>query len=123
MVSRVAVVKTDRGVLEAYRHALGLIGGIDDLNAGNVTVKVGIYDPRNLNYPTVQVVRAVVNSFTRSQRILLAESDNHHGKALDRLQVWNEIFSDKVTPFIVSSFVVLVFHHFGRVFSRNSPCF
>lgn len=104
MVSKVALVKTDKGVLEAYRRALELIGGIDDLNVGNrdVTIKVGIYDQRNLNFPTTQVVRAVVNSFTCAQRILLAESDNHQGKALDRLQVWREIFSDRVVPFDLS---------------------
>jgi len=104
MVSKVALVKTDRGVSMAYRRALDLIGGIDDLNAedGEVTIKVGVYDPRNLNYPTVPVVRAVVNSFTRSHRILLAESDNHMGKALERLQVWREVFSDRVVPLDLS---------------------
>lgn len=104
MVSRVALVKTNRGVLEAFQRALELIGGIDDLNteARNVTIKVGIYDQRNLNYPAVQVVRAVVSSFTRPRRILLAESDNHQGKALDRLQVWKEVFSNRVVPFDLS---------------------
>ena len=104
MVSKVALVKTDKGVSEAYQHAINLIGGIDELNDEHrdATIKVGIFDPRNLNYPTTQVVRAVANSFTRSRRILLAESDNYQGKALERLRVWNETFSDRVMPFDLS---------------------
>jgi uncharacterized protein (DUF362 family) len=104
MASKVALVKTDKGVQEAYRHALELIGGINDLDdeTRGITIKVGIYDARNLNYPTVTVVGAVVNSFSHAQRIFLAESDNHQGKALDRLQVWRQNFSDKVIPFDLS---------------------
>ncbi len=100
MVSRVALVKTDKGLSKAYRHALNLIGDIDDLNVEDrdVTIKVGIFDPRNLNYPTIQAVRAVVNAFTRSKNIFLVESDSSQGKALDRLQVWEEVFS---IPFIL----------------------
>ncbi len=103
MVSRVALVKTDEGVLEAYQHALGLLGGIEDLDGRNITIKVGIFDQRNLNYPSVQVVKAVADSFVRSQKIRLAESDNYQGKALDRLQVWNTVFSSKVIPFSLSN--------------------
>lgn len=101
MVSRVALVKTDKGLSKAYRHALNLIGDIDDLNVEDrdVTIKVGIFDPRNLNYPTIQAVRAVVNAFTRSKNIFLVESDSSQGKALDRLQVWEEVFSDRIVPF------------------------
>jgi uncharacterized protein (DUF362 family) len=103
MVSRVALVKTNGKVMEAYQHALKLIGGTDFLNAQNVTVKVGIYDKRNMNYPTVPVVKAVVDSFAKSKRILIVESDNHNGKALKRLQEWNEVFSDRVMPFSLSN--------------------
>jgi uncharacterized protein (DUF362 family) len=104
MASKVALVKTDNGVGEAYRRALGLIGGIKDLDdrTRDVTIKVGIYDERNLNYPTVLVVGAVADSFSQARKILLAESDNHHGKALDRLQVWKENFSERVVPFDLS---------------------
>ena len=104
MASKVALVKTDKGVEEAYGQALELIGGINDLDyeTRDVTVKVGIYDARNLNYPTTLVVGAVVNSFSHARRILLAESDNHQGKASDRLLVWKENFSDKVAPFDLS---------------------
>jgi uncharacterized protein (DUF362 family) len=63
---------------------------------------VGIYDERNLNYPTFEAVKAVIGSFNQARRILLAESDNHQGKALDRLQVWKQVFSEKVEPFDLS---------------------
>jgi uncharacterized protein (DUF362 family) len=104
MDSKVALVKTTEDFFGAFRRALDLIGGIDDLNSkGRVaTIKVGIFDERNLNYPTIQIVRAVVESFSRSKEILLAESDNYQGKALERLRVWREIFSDRVIPFDLS---------------------
>jgi len=102
MVSRVALVKTNRGMPEAYQRALELIGGRDYLEARRVTVKVGIYDRRNLNYPTVQVVKAVADSFANSEKVLIAESENHNGKALERLQVWKEVFSNRVMPFDLS---------------------
>lgn len=105
MVSRVAVVKTTESVSDAFRVALSLIGGVEDLNIDDrdVTVKVGIYDQRNLNYPTIQVVEAVAKIFTQPQRIWIVESDNHNGKAIERLQVWQTIFSDRVIPFSLSN--------------------
>jgi len=102
MASKVALVKTNRKVAEAYHRALQLIGETDFLSVQNVTVKVGIFDKRNLNYPTVPVVRAVVDSFTRSKKILIVESDNYNGKALERLQEWKEVFSNRVMPFSLS---------------------
>jgi len=96
------LVKTDRGVLKPYLRALDLMGGIEDLNGRNVTIKVGIYDRKGLNYPAVEVVKAAADSFTRSQKILLAESDNYVGKALERLQVWDAVFSERVKPFSLS---------------------
>jgi uncharacterized protein (DUF362 family) len=102
MVPKVALVKTKGNVAEAYQHALKLIGGKDFLDTPNVTVKVGLYDKRNTNYPTVQVVKAVVDSFAKSKRVLIVESDNHNGKALERLQEWKEVFSDRVLPFSLS---------------------
>jgi uncharacterized protein (DUF362 family) len=104
MTSKVAIVNTRSGVSKAFLHALHLVGGIDDINTDRrkVTIKVGIYDPVNLNYPTVPVLMAVINSFKYAEKIMVAESDNHKGKALDRLQYWGEVFSDKVIPFSLS---------------------
>jgi uncharacterized protein (DUF362 family) len=105
MTAKVALVRSGRGVSEAYAEALKLIGGIDGLNVRDrgVTIKVGIYDQRNLNYPTPPVVQAVADAFTRVQRVRLVESDNHHGSALERLRVWKTVFSDRVVPFSLST--------------------
>ncbi len=105
MTVKVALVRSDWGVSEAYAQALKLIGGIDALNVRGrgVTVKVGIYDQCNLNYPTPPVVQAVVDAFTHIQRVRLVESDNHHGTALERLQVWKALFSDRIVPFNLST--------------------
>ena len=104
MSSRVAIVNTDKGMDEAFKQALDLIGGLEDLEieSQEVSIKVGIYDARNLNYPSVPVVQATVDSFSRAKKVYLAESANHNGEALDRLQVWKELFSDRVVPFDLS---------------------
>jgi uncharacterized protein (DUF362 family) len=118
MVSRVAVVKTNMGMSEACHRALQLIGGIDDLNVEerDVTLKVGIYDRRNLNYPSVEAVKAVAECFTRSRMIRVAESDNHTGKALDRLQVWRSVFTERIVPFDLSHDPIL---REGLVFGKS----
>jgi len=105
MTSKVALVRSDRGVAEAYTQALQLLGGLDALNTRDrgVTIKVGIYDQRNRNYPTPPVVQAVATAFTRTQQIYLVESDNHHGSALNRLQVWQTVFSERIVPFSLST--------------------
>ena len=108
MTPKVALVRSDRGVSEAYAQALKLIGGIDALNVRDrgVTIKVGIYYQRNLNYPTPPVAQAVADAFTRAQRVRLVESDTIHGTALERLQVWKALFSDRVVPFNLSTILL-----------------
>lgn len=103
-MAKVAIVKTGKDPSQSFQHALALIGGINDLNteARNVTVKVGVYDERNLNYPTVEAVKAVTTAFSHALKIYLAESDNHEGKALKRLQIWKDLYTNKVTPFDLS---------------------
>ena len=102
MKPTVAVVQTDSGVEHAMQTALTLIGGIED-HPKTVSVKVGIFDERNRNFPTVPVVQSLVNCLTRAQRIWLVESDNYMGAALDRLRVWRDVFSDQVAPFSLSN--------------------
>jgi len=102
MTAKVALVKINGNAAEAYKKALKIIGEKSFLDAKNVTIKVGIYDKRNTNYPTVPVVKAVADSFAKSKRVLIVESDNHNGKALERLQEWKEVFSERVKPFSLS---------------------
>ena len=101
MISKVAIVKTIEGHQKALERALSLIGGIDDLNARNrdVVVKIGIYDARGLQYPTLEATKAVVNAFNHAHHVFLVESDNHIDKALNRLQMWKEAFTKRVLPF------------------------
>lgn len=101
MSSKAALVRITDGHQKALQEALKLIGGIDDLNARgrNVTVKIGIYDSRGLNYPTLEATKAVVGTFSRVQKIFLAESDNHIQTALKRLQMWHDVFTDRILPF------------------------
>ena len=101
MVSQVALVRTTEGHQKALQEAFKLIGGIDDLNAKNrnVTVKIGIYDSRGLNYPTLEATKAVVGAFPNAKKIFLAESDNHMGVALQRLQIWCDVFTERIIPF------------------------
>jgi len=105
MMSKVALVKVDSDVQKSLKQALKLIGGIDDLNVTerSVVVKVGVFDPKTANHPTVDVVSAIVDSFSKAPRIYLAESDNYRGTGLERLQIWKELFTERVVPFSLSN--------------------
>lgn len=103
MSVKVAVVRNENGMEAALREALKWIGGIDDLNNGrNVTVKVGIFDPRSRHHSGVDVVRAIAGAFDRAPSVLLAESDNYCGKALDRLALYETLFYQRVKPYNLS---------------------
>ena len=103
-MSRVAVVEFDKDVPGSLRQAIELIGGIDDLNSTerSVVVKPGVFDHRSKNHPTVDVVRAIVDSFNKAPRIFVAESDNYRGTGSERLQIWREVFTERVVPFNLS---------------------
>jgi len=104
MVSKVAVVKTTFGIQEAFQKALTLIGGIEDLNCEDkdVIIKIGVYDHRRLNHPALEATKVVLDAFSLARQIFLVESDNHVGKALERLQIWNKVFSEKTLAFNIS---------------------
>jgi hypothetical protein len=98
----VAIVQVEHSVEEALGTALHLIGGVpQDVDA--VTIKVGIFDARNRNYPSIPVLHALVNAFPAAASIVLVESDNYMGTALERLQVWHPVFSEHVSPFSLST--------------------
>lgn len=106
MRPKVAIVEFERdGDVEgALKKALALIGGIEDLNMAErtVVVKVGVFDPKSGIHSTVSVVKAIINSFNRVPRIFVAESDNYKGKGSERLQIWKELFTERVVPFNLS---------------------
>lgn len=104
MTSKVAAVEFDGNETESFKQALHLIGGIDDLNKADrvVVVKVGVFSHRANNHTSVSVVDAIINGFDKAPRILLAESDNYRGAGLERLQIWKELFCERIVPFNLS---------------------
>jgi uncharacterized protein (DUF362 family) len=65
-------------------------------------VKVGVFSHKVGNHTSVDVTRAIANSFNKAPKIFLAESDNYQGAALERLQIWKELFTERVTPIDLS---------------------
>lgn len=104
MVSKVAIVELNGDIEESFGRALKLVGKIDDLNTKerSVVIKLGVFDHKKNNHPTVNVVNAMVSSFDKAPQIFLAESDNYRGKGLERLQKWKPLFTKRVVPFNLS---------------------
>jgi uncharacterized protein (DUF362 family) len=101
--SKVAIMRF-AGKAVSIDRALQMIGGIDDLNTvkRRVTIKVGVFTTERLHHSSIDVVRAIINAFNRSPEILVTESDNYQGSGSERLQIWNELFSDNVVSFNLS---------------------
>ena len=104
MGSKVAIVEFERDVCKSLKKALELIGNVTDLNTSkrSVVIKVGVFDQNAENHSSVGVVDAIVKSFDKAPKIYLAESDNYRGKGMERLQLWKELFTDRVVPFNLS---------------------
>ena len=104
MTSKVAVIEFDEDVAESFKQALRLIGGIDDLNTAkrSVVVKVGVFSHKAENHTSVSMVDAIIDNFDNVPKIFLAESDNYRGTGSERLQIWRELFTERVVPFNLS---------------------
>lgn len=104
MRSKVAVVEFEGSVKKSFERAIELIGRIDDLNTSkrSVVIKVGVFDPEDENHATVSVVDAITRSFSKAPQIFLTESDNYRGTGSERLQIWKELFTERVVPFNLS---------------------
>jgi len=104
VVSKVAIVEFNGDVQRSLKQALKLIGNIDDLNTKErpVVIKVGVFNHKTKTHSTVNVVDAIVNSFNRAPQIFLAESDNYKGTGTERLQIWKNLFTERVVPFNLS---------------------
>ena len=100
MGAKVAIVEIDKQVQIAFSQALQLIKGIDDLNTPkrSVIIKVGVFNPAQGQHTTVPVTQAIIKSFNRAPQILLTESDNYRGTGLERLKIWQELFTNRVRP-------------------------
>jgi uncharacterized protein (DUF362 family) len=102
--SKVALVKFGDDVSSSLQRAFKLVGGVTDLNTAekSVVIKVGVYDHKKKNHPTVDVVGAIADTFDKAPRILVVESDNYRGTGSERLKIWNSIFDERVIPFNLS---------------------
>lgn len=101
LASKVAVVEFDEGNVVPLKRALDLVGGIEDLNTVErpVVVKVGVFSHEATNHASVSLVDAIINRFDRAPKIFVAESDNYRGTGSERLQIWKELYSERVVPF------------------------
>lgn len=104
LTSKVAIVEFEGNQGEAFRRAIGLIGGIDDLNTSErlVTLKVGIYHPRLPQHTSSEFVGVILDGFDRVSKVYMVESDNYCGRGLERLQIYKEFFGKRVVPFNLS---------------------
>jgi len=104
VVSKVGIVEFNGDVQRSLKQALKLIGNIDDLNTKErpVVIKVGVFNHKAETHSTVNVVDAIVNGFNHAPQIFLAESDNYKGTGTERLQIWKELFTERVAPFNLS---------------------
>ncbi len=104
MTSTVAIVEFNKNQTEALKHGISLIGGISDLNTPEraVALKVGIYHRRSPQHTSNEFVGAILDSFDRTSKIYMVESDNYCGRGLDRLQIYSGFFGKRVIPFNIS---------------------
>jgi len=104
MVSKVAIVKIEDNAQNSFQRSIKLIGGIDDLNKSDrtVVIKPGVFEHKKKNHTTVEVMKGIVSGFNLAPRILVAESDNYKGRGSERLQVWKQVYNDRVHPFSLS---------------------
>ncbi len=103
-MTKVAIVEFNGDVSTSMQKALHLLGGIGELNTPrrDVAIKVGVFHPRSPQYSSVDVVGAVIEGFSEASKIYLAESDNYKGTGSERLQLWKELFTERVVPFNLS---------------------
>jgi len=106
LTSKVAIVKFDEDAEEeSLTEALSLIGGIEDLNTSKrtVVVKVGVFSHKADNHTSIGFADAITHSFNKAPKVFLAESDNYRGSGLERLQIWKELFTERVEPINLSN--------------------
>jgi uncharacterized protein (DUF362 family) len=104
METKVALIDIGEDVDKSFMKALKLLGGIDDLNTKEreVVIKVGIFNPKAPYHTSPDVLGAITKRFIKAPHIFVAESDNYRGKAHERLSVYKEIYSKRITPFSLS---------------------
>jgi uncharacterized protein (DUF362 family) len=96
----VAVVDTN-----SFSKAIHLIGGIHELNKPEKTtvVKVGIFNAKSGICTTVKTLNSIIDTFNKTKKILVAESDSFAGPGLERLEVWKDCYNERAIPFNLSN--------------------
>ena len=105
MTAKVAAIEFKGDAADSLKHALPLIGGIDDLNTADrsVVIKVGVFSHKAENHTSVNVLNSITNMFDKAPKTYIAESDNYQGTGTERLQIWKELFTKRVVPFNLSN--------------------
>jgi len=103
-LSKVLVIECDKTIKQSLIQAIKLLR-IDDLNLEEkpVVIKVGVFSPRTGQYTTVEVIDALVSYFDKSPNIYIVESDSYGGTAPKRLEIWNQVFNERIIPFNLST--------------------
>lgn len=104
MASEVAIIEFNEDPAGPLKQVLDMIGGIDDLNTAekSIVIKVGVFSHKAENHTSVGVVNAITDCFDKARKVFLAESDNYQGTGKERLQIWKELFTDRIVPFNLS---------------------
>jgi uncharacterized protein (DUF362 family) len=67
-----------------------------------VVIKVGVFSHKAENHVSVRLVDAIIECFDKAPKVFVAESDNYKGTGLERLEIWKELYSERVVPFNLS---------------------
>lgn len=104
LTSKVAAFEFDGNDTAAFKRAFDLIGGIADLNSAGkpAVVKVGVFSQKAENHTSLSVLTGIINNFDKSPRIFITESDNYKGSGSERLQIWKQLYTERVIPFNLS---------------------
>jgi uncharacterized protein (DUF362 family) len=88
----------------SFKEALNKIGSIEDLNSPDrpVVIKVGVFNHLAQNHTSIEVLKAIIDCLTEAPKIYVVESDNYMGKGSERLQIWKQLFNERVVPFNLS---------------------
>jgi len=105
LTSKVAIVELGRDNRASLKRAFDLIGGIADLNVVErpMVVKVGVFDQKAENHASISLVDAIIHRFDKAPKIFVVESDNYRGTGSERLQIWKELYTQRVIPFNLSN--------------------
>ena len=68
-----------------------------------MVIKVGAFSQDAENHTSVDVVDAIIDCFDKAPKILVAESDNYKGTGSERLQIWKDVYTERVEPFNLSN--------------------